>query len=161
VAAVAETALAVKGERHPADHPGPKVPSGRAEHHHHAAGHVLAAVVAHALHHRRGAAVADAETLAGEARGVHLGSGGAGEDGVPDDQVLLGREACARRRTDDDAAPGKTLAHVVVGIALELECHARSEERAEALTGRALEPDADAVVGETGRAPEAGDLSGE
>ena len=52
------------------------------------------------------------------------------------------------RRIDDDLAAGEPLAEVIVGVAFEHERHAARHERAEALAGRALEMDADRVVGQ-------------
>src|SRR4029077_2053907 len=63
VASLAEAPLAVEHEGHPAAHPRAEVPAGGPEHHHHPTGHVLAAVVADALDHCRGAAVPDGEAL--------------------------------------------------------------------------------------------------
>src|SRR5262249_28959391 len=131
------------------------------EDHHHAAGHVLAAVIADALDHRRGAAVAHRESLSGQPGGVELAAGGAVEHGVSDDDVLLRREACSGRGTHDDPAAGEALADVVVGVALELERDSRRQERAEALACRALEAYADAVVRKARGAADAGDLPGE
>jgi len=161
VAPIAEAALAIEDEGHSSAHAGSEVPAGGPEHHHHAGGHVLATVVTHALHHRRGAAVPHREPLAGEPGGEQLAAGRAVEDGVSDDDVLLRGEARSCRRPDDDPASGETLAHVVVGVSLELEGHSCGQERAEALPGRALQPDADAVVGQARGSPEPGDLPGE
>ena len=73
-----------------AAHAGGEVAAGRAEDDHTAAGHVLAAVVAHALHHRDGAGVAHAEALGRHAAEVALAAGGAVQDDVADEDVLLG-----------------------------------------------------------------------
>ena len=72
--------------------PAREVDARRPEDHHAAAGHVLAAVVAHALDHGAGAAVADGEPLAGAAVDVDLAAGRAVEQHVAGDDV--------RRRID-------------------------------------------------------------
>src|SRR4029434_10691274 len=118
VAAIAETGLAIEDEGHSSAHPRSEVPAGGPEHHDHAAGHVLATVIAHALHDRRRAAVPHGEPLTGEPGREELAAGRAVEDGVADDDVLLGGEARARRRPDDDPPSGEALAHVVVGVSL-------------------------------------------
>jgi len=128
-------------------HAGREVAAGRTEHHHPAAGHVLAAVVAHALDHRVGAAVAHAEALARHAADVGLAARGTVQRHVADDDVVLGREGRLARREDGDLAARQPLADVVVGVALEQQRHARRDERAEALSGRAAEVQADVSSG--------------
>src|SRR5687768_9240671 len=71
-----------------AGHAGSEVTAGAAKHHHQTAGHILAAVVAHALDHRRRATVADGEALAGLARGKELAAGGAIENGIADQRAV-------------------------------------------------------------------------
>src|SRR4051812_19123351 len=66
VAALVEGAVPIEHVRDTAAHARREVASGGAEHHHAPAGHVLAAVVAHALHHGVHARVAHAEALARE-----------------------------------------------------------------------------------------------
>ena len=86
-----------------ARHAGGEVAPRRAEHDDAPAGHVLAAVVAHALDDGAGAAVADAEALAGHAADVRLAAGRAVERDVADEDVLLGDERRLARRIDDRA----------------------------------------------------------
>ncbi len=64
-----------------------------------------------------------------------------------------------RGRPHDDLAARQSLAEVVVGIALDDESHAGRHERTEALAGRAIEGDADGVLGQTLRAPLFRDLA--
>src|SRR5690606_37400338 len=127
VDALGHDALLFEHEGHPAAHAGGEVPAEPAEHHHHPAGHVLAAVIADGFHHRLGAAVAHGKALAGSARDVHRAAGRAVEHHVAGDHVLVRRKARAPRRIDDDVAAAQALAHVVVGLALELEGHALGE----------------------------------
>ena len=142
-----------------AGHARREIAARRPEHDDPAAGHVLAAVVADGLDDRLDAGVAHAETLARHAADVHLARGCAIKGDIADDDVLLRDERRARGRVDDDLAAGQALADVIVGVALEDKGHAVGEERAEALAGRALEVDADGVVGQAGGAPLAGDLA--
>ena len=56
-------------------------------------------------------------------------------------------------------AARKPLAHIVVGVAFEFERNALGQKRAETLSGRAGELEADGVVRQTGRAVLARDLA--
>src|SRR5438876_2212937 len=113
--------------------------------------HVLAAVVAHALDHGEGPAVAYGKTLPGHSAEVRLAARGAVEDDVAHQDVLLGHEGRLARRIDDELAAREALADVVVGIALEGQRDAPGHEGAEALARRAREVDADRVVGQAVR----------
>ena len=109
------------------------------EHDDEARRHVLAAVVAGALDHRRRAAVPHREALTGAARREETPAGRAVEHGVADDDVLVRREAGALRRLDDDLAARHALAHVVVRLAFEHQPEAAGAERSEALAGAPFE----------------------
>ena len=97
---------------------------------------------------RHGAAVADGEPLAGQAVDEHLAAGGAVEERVADDHVLLGIEGRAGRGLHDDPPAGEPLAQVVVGVAHQPQRDAAGEKRAEALAGRAAEGEFDRAVGQ-------------
>src|SRR5215470_7829453 len=161
VAAGDERAVLVEDEGEPARHAGGEVAAGSAEDDDGAAGHVLAAMVADALDDGGDAGVPHREALAGTA--VEEGAPGdrAVEDGVADDDLVVGAEGRAARRLDDEDAAGEALAHIVVGVALELEGDAAHREGAEALPRRAAGADARGVVGEAVVALEARDLAGE
>ena len=89
------------------------------EHDHPAAGHVLAAVVADALHDRPRARVAHGEALTRQAAEERPPGGGPVQHGVADDHVLLGLEVLAHALpgADREHAPGEALAGVVLGVA--------------------------------------------
>ena len=70
-----------------------------------------------------------------------------------------GTKLDAARGIDDDAAAGETLADVVVGVAFEGQRQALRDEGAEALAGRALEGEADGVVGQARRVRSGGVIS--
>ena len=93
-AAAGRAALAalVQNVGHAAGHARGEVAAGLADDDDTAAGHVLAAVVADALHDGVDAGVADAEALAGDAADVGLAGRGAVEGHVAGDDVLLGHE---------------------------------------------------------------------
>ena len=148
---VAEGAVGVVDERHPARHAGGEVAPGRAEHHHLAAGHVLAAVVAHALDDRGGARVADAEPLPHLAPHERLAAGRPVEHHVAADDLLLGHERRAVRRPQHEPAAREPLAEVVVGVAVEPHGDPAGQEGAEALPGRAEEGQRDGAVGQARR----------
>ena len=121
-----EAAVVVEHVGDAAAHAGGEVAPGPAEHDDAPAGHVLAAVVADALDDHRGAAVADAEPLAGDAADVTLAAGRAVEGDVADDDVLLRLERRQRRRVDDQLAARQALADVVVGVAVQPQRDARA-----------------------------------
>src|SRR5205085_8141858 len=80
--------------------------------------------------------VAHGEALAGRAGDEHVAPGGAVEAGVAgQDRITL----VVGGRADDDPSTRDALAHVVVGLAYEVELDAVGEEGAEALAGRAVE----------------------
>ena len=108
-------------------------------------------MVAHALDHGEGPAVAHGKTLPGHSAEVRLAARGAVEDDVAHQDVLLGHEGRLARRIDDELAAREALADVVVGIALEGQRDAPGHEGAEALARRAREVDADRVVGQAVR----------
>ena len=130
-----ERAVLVEYVSDTARHTGAEVAPRRTEHDHAAARHVLAAMVTHAFDDGICTAVAHAEAFARHAADVGLATGGAVKRHIADDDVVLGRESRAGRREHHDLAARKTLADVVVRIALERQAHARRDERAEALAG--------------------------
>ena len=92
VAARGEITGLVEDEGHAAAHAGGEVPAGAADDDGDAAGHVLAAVVARPLDDGMGAAVPDAEPLAGPAPEEGPAAGRSVEGDVADQDVLLGDE---------------------------------------------------------------------
>ena len=102
VAVEFQLALLVQHIGNAARHPGGKVAPGRTQHDHPATGHVLAAVIAHALNHSRGAAVAYAEALARQTANVGLAAGGTVERYVAGDHVLVGRKGRFARRAHNE-----------------------------------------------------------
>ena len=137
------------------------VAAGLAQHHDPAAGHVLAGVVADALDDGQRAGVARGEPLAHPAAQVDLAGGGAEQQGVACDHVVLGQEQHVVGRPDDDAATRKALADIVVGVADQLEGDTGRQERADRLARGAGERDVDGVVGQALRAVTPGDLGAE
>ena len=102
--------------------PGGEVAPGRAEHDDAPAGHVLAAVVADALDDGVRARVAHREALAGQPAEERAAARRAVEDGVADDDVLLGGEGRRPRAACTASVPPRqALARVVVGVAVQRE----------------------------------------
>ena len=95
-----------------------------AQNHHRAAGHVLAAVVANALHNGGGTAVAHGEALTGHAGNERLTAGSTVQGHVAGDNVLFRLKGDALGRAHDDLAAGQALAHVVVAVAHKVQCQA-------------------------------------
>src|SRR5439155_23040879 len=112
-----------------AGHAGREVPARLADDHHAAARHVLAAVVADALHDGMRAAVADGKTLAGHAAHVGLAAGRAVKRDVADDAVVLGHEPGTARGVHDEPTAGEALAPVVVGVTFQRERDPARQER--------------------------------
>jgi hypothetical protein len=92
-------------------------------------------VVAEALDDGDRARVANGEALARKAAEERPPGGGAVEDGVADDHVLLGRERGIGRRAHHDRATREALAAVVVRVADEHKLDSAREPGAEALAG--------------------------
>ena len=134
-----EVGVFVEHEGDAAAHAGREVAAGGAEDDDDAAGHVLAAVIADALDDGDRAAVAHREALAGAAVEEGPAAGGAVEDHVADDDLVVGAERRLAVRADGEDAAREPLADVVVGVAFELERHARRREGAEALPRAALD----------------------
>mmetsp|Transcript_13331 Transcript_13331/g.42298 ORF Transcript_13331/g.42298 Transcript_13331/m.42298 type:complete len:300 (-) Transcript_13331:4135-5034(-) len=110
-----------------------------AEHNHRAAGHILAAVVAHALHDRHGQRVAHGESLARAPVDEQHAAGGAVQARVTSEGAVLWLSPKVRGRADGDHAPAHALAHAIVGLPDERHLHPADGEDAEALARGALE----------------------
>ncbi len=110
-----------------------------AQHQDGAACHVLAAVIADAFDHGRGARVAHAEPLPGASCREQPATGRAVQDGVADDRVLL---RCKPRHIgghEYDFAAAHAFAEIVVGLTFEGQAHSVSGEGAKGLAGTAHE----------------------
>ena len=139
VAAGGEVALFVEDVGHAAAHAGGEVTARGAEDDDASAGHVFAAVVAHAFDDGGDAGIAHAEAFAGHAAEEGFSGGRAVEGDVAEDDVVFGGEGRLGVRVDDDASAAEALADVVVGVAFDLDGHARGDEGAEGLARAALE----------------------
>ena len=131
VAVAPEGVLAIEHVGDAAAHPRGEVAPGLAQHHHDPAGHVLAAVVTDALDDCARTAVTHREALAGDAVDVDLSGCGAVENGVADDDVVLGDQPRSALGVHRDAAPRQSLAEVVVGVSRQLQSHPRHQKGAE------------------------------
>ena len=138
-----ERAVLVKDVSHAARHAGGEVLTDLAQNECQAARHVLAAVVAAALDHHGGAGVAHAKALTGQAVDKAAAARGAKERHVAHDDVLVELIGRTRVGAHRNLATRKALAKVVVGVAAHVERHAARQERAKALTGRAIAIDGD------------------
>src|SRR5204862_6219162 len=122
-------------------HPGGEVAAHRSQDHDDSARHVLAAVVAGAFDDGDCARIPHRKPVAGAPRGKEPSGGGAIERGVAEQNVRTGAVPGTAERPDDDLAAAQPFAYVIVGLALEMQMHARQRERATALTGAAAEAD--------------------
>src|SRR5262249_6703297 len=109
-----------------------------ADHHHHAARHVLAAMVAGALHHRDRARVSYRKPLTGNAAEVALAADGAIEHRVADNDALFRHDPGVGVGARNDLAAREALADVVVGLADKVKRDALRQPGAEALPGGAV-----------------------
>src|SRR5208283_2159053 len=150
--------VAVVDVGHAARHAGAEVAPGAPEHDYDASRHVLAGMIADALHDRGDSGVAHAEALAGHAADVSLAGGGSVESHVADDDVLVGLERRRGRRIDDDLPARQALAYVVVRVPFDRQGHAAREEGAEALPRGAYEFEVDRVLRQALGAEALGDL---
>ena len=157
----AALAALVENVGHATRHAGGEVAAGLADDDDATAGHVLAAVIADAFDDGVRARVADAEALAGDAADVGLAGCGAVEGDVTCDHVLLRDERGVAVGEDADLAARKTLAQVIVGVALEGQGDAVRDERPETLPGRAPEVEVDRVLRQARPAVAARDLRAE
>src|SRR2546425_6404864 len=153
IAAPSESTVAVQDERHPAAHARRKVPARLAKHDDAPARHVLAAVIANPLDHRKGTAVANGETLSGHPADVGFAARRAIQRHVADDDVLLRQEGRLARRVRDELPAGQSLADVIVCIAFEHQRDPTWDERTITLAGRTRALDADRVVRQALSAP--------
>ena len=106
-----------------------------------------------------GPRVADREPFPGQAPEESPARRRAIQHGVADDDRLVRQEQRPFWRTNDEPASGKTLAHVVVRLAFELEGQPVRRKGAEALPRRADEPQDDALVRQPNVAVTPGNLS--
>src|SRR5437588_10837732 len=84
--------------------------------------------------------IAHRETLAGHAAEVTLAGDRAIQYGISDDDRLLRNDARVGWWLHNNASAGKSLAEIIVGVALELEGDAARQERAKALYCRTHKP---------------------
>mmetsp|Transcript_90221 Transcript_90221/g.255078 ORF Transcript_90221/g.255078 Transcript_90221/m.255078 type:complete len:770 (-) Transcript_90221:2977-5286(-) len=158
---VAVVLIGVQEERDASAHARAEIGAGAAEDHNHAPRHVLASVVADALHHRGAARVANGEPFSGNAREEHLSGGGAVQSCVARDDRLVALEWRRGRLVDDQRAAAQALADVVVRIPLELEGDPGRQEVAEGLAGWPFEDEVNRVVGQALRSEAADDVEAE
>mmetsp|Transcript_19513 Transcript_19513/g.65512 ORF Transcript_19513/g.65512 Transcript_19513/m.65512 type:complete len:933 (-) Transcript_19513:1998-4796(-) len=165
VAPLRECALRVVHVGDAARHARGEVAARAAEHHTAAAGHVLAAVVAHALHHGEGPRVAHAEALARAPAEECLARRRAVERRVAHDHLRLrvSQELLAELlgRVHGDLAAREPLAAIVVGIPLEAHRDAPGEHEAEGLPRVALEVDLQGARGHARLAVALGEVVGD
>ena len=160
VVAVDEVPLHVEHIGKAAGESGAEIHSRAPQHTDHSARHVLAAVIARALHHGQSAGIAHGKALSGGARGIQFAAGGAVQAGIAHDDRLTRHEVRARGRLQDDFARCHALAHIVVGLALEMQMQSAGIPHAEALAGGTLQSDDERRLAHAGVPPALGDFAG-
>src|SRR5688572_28741359 len=145
VALLLELTEFVEHECDPAAHSRTEVAADASEHDDRAARHVLAAVVADSFHHRDRATVAHRESLARHSSEIRFARRCTVKNGVAHENRLVGDELRGARVPDDQASARRSLAHVVVRLALALERKTARRKSAEALTRRAGEAKRDGI----------------
>src|SRR3546814_4275875 len=120
-------------------------------------------MIAHTLDDGSGAGVTDCEAFADDTAKQSLAAGGAEQDDVATDDVVLGDKAfrCSERRAYDDASARKALADEVVGVAVQAQGHTAGHESTEAVTGGTGERDVDGALGQALSTERLGDLVAE
>src|SRR5215469_9925040 len=141
-------------------HAGREIAAGASKHHDDAAGHIFAAMVAGALDDRNGPGIADGEAFTGHAAEIALAFDCAVKHRVSDDNRFFRHNARIGRRPDDQSPTRKTLAYIIVGVAVELESDASREPGTEALPGRAGEANMNGVFRQAFVAESLCDFSG-
>ncbi len=117
-------------------------------------------MVAHALHHCRGAGISDAEPLPGHAAYKCLATGGAVECHISDDNILLGLKLHGPGRIHDQLAAGQALAEIVVAVPHQFQGQPSGDKGAEALAAAAAAAYHKGVLRQSLRIPP-GDLGSE
>ena len=146
IAAQGEIGVAIEDVGDAPGHACGEISSRAAQHDDQAIGHVLAAVIADAFDHGRGARVANSEAFAGHAAKVGFAAGSAIEADVADEDILFEHEFGFARVVDDQLPAGEALTDIVVAVSLERQRHALGEKCAEALPGAAGELYADTCL---------------
>ena len=129
-----------------ATHAGGEIPSARSQHEHHSLRHVLAAMIADALHHGGRSGVANRKSFSGNSVEKGFSAGCAIERNVSDQDVLFGGEPGSAGRIHHQAPTGQTLADVVVGLAFEGKRDTVRQKRTEALSRRSRQANPNRVV---------------
>src|SRR5262249_28337310 len=112
-----ESAFLIEHEGQAAAHAGGKIAARLAQDDGPASGHILAPVVPNAFDDCLGPAVADAESLAGDATQKDLAASRTVEHHIAGDDVIFRDERAFSRRIDDHAATRQALAAIVVHVA--------------------------------------------
>jgi hypothetical protein len=144
-----EVTLHVKNIGDTTRHTGSEVSAGRSENENTTTSHVLATVVTNTLDDSSGTGVSDSETLSTHTTEEGLTAGSTVKTSVTNDDVLLSLEDCVSGRVDDQTTTGKTLADVVIAVALELKSNTRCKESTEGLTSRTTDIGMDGVGRQT------------
>ena len=134
VALALQLAELIEHECNSAAHPRAEVSPDASEHDDGPTCHVLAAVIADSFHDRDRTAVTHGEALSSNSSEVRLPRRRAIEHGVANENRLVRNELRGTRMPDDKASSRKSLADVVVRLALQLERQTTRGERAEALS---------------------------
>src|SRR5258708_18823116 len=111
-----EVHLLVENIRDPAAHARSKIPAAFSEHYHHPIRHVLATVIADALHHRGRPRVANRKTLSRNAIEERLAARGSVQRDVTGQDVLFWCKSRISRRMHHQPPSRKTLSHRVRSI---------------------------------------------
>ena len=116
-------------------------------------------MIAGAFHDRDGARIAHRETLARHAFEIGLARDRAIKHRVTDNDILGRLAGNAFGLAHHDASPRKTLADIIVGVAVEFEADAARKKGAEAQPRRAGKADDDGVLGQPRMAVSPGDFA--
>src|ERR1022692_2007646 len=142
-----------------ATHASCEIPAAGAEHQHQPVRHVLAAVVADPLDDRSGSGVANREAFSGNSVEERFAARGAVKCNIADQDIFFGSKGGTLGWIHDDAAAGKALTHIVVGLAFESDRDSVGQKCSQTLSGRAVQVDSECLVWKSVRAVAACHLS--
>ena len=109
-------------------------------------------MVADAFNHRLDPAIAHTEAFTSRAMDIGLARGSAIKGDIAYDNILPRHEGRVGRRIDHQFRARQPLTEIVIGVALDLQCHPLGGECGKALTGGSLKLETDRILGQAHRA---------
>ena len=121
IVAVNKDALHIQHIGESTRHAGTEIVARWTQHSDYTTGHIFAAVITSALNYGDGARVTHGKALAHLTSCIELATSGAVQTGITHNRCFIGLKLAAGRRTQYQLAPGHALAHIIIGITLEID----------------------------------------